>query len=147
MALPTARTAPTTSAMPTDRMRVLRDVLVCSLIMLATLLSLWCTSDSLRSRLWRRQRRRNRRLLQHVLELRIHRLGATVDPDERNLMTARVLLFEGMLVRQVRRDFTFGTIGDLEHRVAHPQPRARRQLARAANEVLALYQRFGEIHG
>src|SRR5262245_26811172 len=104
-------------------MRALRDVLVCSLIMLATLLSLlslWCTSDALRAPLGRRERRRNRCLLQNVLELRIHRLGATVDADERNLMTARVLLFEGMLVRQVSRHLPFRTICDLEHRIAHP---------------------------
>src|SRR5687767_3296095 len=122
MAVPTASAAPTTSAAATDRKRALRDVLVCSLIMLATLLSLWGASHALRAGLWRRQRRRNRRFLQHFLELRIHRLGATVDTDKRNLVTASVLFLEGMLIRQVGRDVAFWTICDLEHRVADPEP-------------------------
>src|SRR6185503_20380224 len=99
--------------------------------MLATLLSLWCTSDSLRARLGRWQRRRNRRFLQNLLELRIHRLGATEDTDEGNLMTAGVLLLEGMFIGQVGRHFTFGTIGNLEHRVAYPEPCACWKLASA----------------
>src|SRR5690349_377204 len=104
--------------------------------MLATLLSLLCTSDSLRARLGRWQRRRNRRFLQHLLELRIHRLRAPEDSDEGNLMTAGVLFLEGMLVRQVGRYIAFRTIRDLEDRVADPEPRACRQLSRTAHEVL-----------
>src|SRR6187431_284292 len=125
MAVPTASAAPTRSAAATDRKRALRGVLVCSLIMSTTLLSLWCASHALRAGLWRRQRRRNRRFLQHVLELRIHRLGAAVDADKRNLMAAGVLFLEGMLIRQVGRNVSFWTIRDLEHRVADPEPRAR----------------------
>src|SRR6187402_2300178 len=133
MAVPTASAAPTRSAAATDKKRALRDVMVCSLIMSTTLLSLWCAGHALRAGLWRWQRR----FLQHVLELRIHRLGAAVDTDKRNLMAAGVLFLEGMLIRQVGGDVAFWTIRDLEHRVADPEPCARGKLSRAAHEVLA----------
>ena len=94
----------------------------------------------------RRQRRRRRILLQHLLELRIHRRGAAADGDLRQLMASREFVLERMLVGQVRGHLAGFTRGDLDDRIAHPQPGPRGQLARAAEELLALDERLGQVH-
>src|SRR6187200_1277193 len=114
--------------------------------MSATLpLALRWPGDSCGALRWRRQRRRRRILLQHFLKLRIHRRGATADSDLRQLVTASEFVLERMLVRQVGRDLAGFTRGDLDDRIAHPEPGLRGQLACAAEVLLALDERLGEI--
>src|SRR5687767_8732522 len=101
--------------------------------MSATLsLALRRPGDSCGSLRWRRQRRRRRILLQHLLELRIHRGSPAADSNLRQLVAAREFVFERMLVGQIRRDLARFTRGDLDHRITYPQPSLRRQLAWAA---------------
>src|SRR5262245_19093818 len=80
----------------------------------------------------RRERRRWRVLLQHVLELRIHRRRTALGGDHGELMTSGELVEEGILARQICRHVAFWTICDLDDRITDPQPCLRGQLTRAA---------------
>src|SRR4030095_14513321 len=98
--------------------------------MSATLsLALRRSRDSRGTLRWRRQRRRRRILLQHLLELRIHGRGPAADGDLRQLMATREFVLERMLVRQVGGDLAGFTRGNLDDRIAHPEPGLCGQLA------------------
>src|SRR5262245_27955246 len=94
---------------------------------------------------WRRQWRRKRSFLQHFLKLGIHRRGTAIGRNLRQLMAPAEFVLERMLAREIRRHLSFGPIGDLDDRIADPQPRLRGQLACAAIELLTLHERFGEV--
>src|SRR5688572_75099 len=97
-----ASATPSTTAAAVTRTRVFLDCIPVVVVILATLsLALGRSGHTRRAPGWRRQRRWRRILLQHLLELRIHRRGTAADGDLRQLVPPGELVGEGMLTGQI----------------------------------------------
>src|SRR4029434_1511099 len=131
---PTASAAPLAIASTTTRKRPGRKFIYEALSLRPRLCRCGCCGlcgcllclarpeNARRAPLRRRQRRGLRRRLQHLLELGVHRLRTAQDADQRNAVTAREFVVEGMFTRHVRGHVTRFASRDLDDRLTHPQP-------------------------